>query len=125
MVLVADDEEIVRRTAQATLERFGYQVVIAEDGRQCVEALRRLRDQVDVVLLDMTMPVMSGEETFQELRSIRPDIKILLSSGYNEMEATRRFTGKGLAGFVQKPYTSARLAEAVRSALKGRDAQPD
>jgi CheY-like chemotaxis protein len=76
-----------------------------------------LAARVDVVLLDMTMPVMSGEETLRELRNIRPDIKVILSSGFNEVEAIRRFTGKGLAGFVQKPYTSARLAEAVQSVL--------
>ena len=119
-VLVIDDEEIVRRTAQATLEHFGYEVVVAEDGRQGLDAFRRLADRVDVVLLDMTMPVMSGEETFRELRIIRPDIKVILSSGYNEVEAIRHFTGKGLAGFVQKPYTSARLAEALRSVLTRR-----
>ncbi len=111
-VLVIDDEEIVRRTAQATLERFGYEVVVAEDGQQGLDTFRRIADRVDVVLLDMTMPVLSGEETFRELRMIRPDIKVILSSGYNEVEAIRHFTGKGLAGFVQKPYTSARLAEA-------------
>ena len=116
-VLVIDDEEIVRRTAQATLKRFGYEVVVAEDGRQGLDAFRRLADRVDVVLLDMTMPVMSGEETFRKLRGIRPDIKVILSSGYNEAEAIRNFSGKGLAGFVQKPYTSARLAEAISSVL--------
>lgn len=120
VVLVIDDEEIVRRTAQSTLQRFGYEVVVAEDGRQGVDAFRRVADHVDVVLLDMTMPVMSGDETFRELRIIRPDIKVILSSGYNEVEALRHFTGKGLAGFIQKPYTSARLAEAVRSVLTRR-----
>jgi DNA-binding NtrC family response regulator len=100
-----------------TLERFGYEVILAEDGRQGVEAFRRSADRVGVVLLDMTMPVMSGEEAFRELRMIRPDIKVILSSGYNEVEAIRHFTGKGLAGFIQKPYTSMRLAEAVRSVL--------
>lgn len=116
-VLVIDDEEIVRRTAQATLERFGYEVVVAEDGRKGLDTFRRLADRVDLVLLDMTMPVMTGEETFRELRKVRPDVRVILSSGYNEVEAIRHFTGKGLAGFVQKPYTSARLAEAVRSVL--------
>ena len=119
-VLVIDDEEIVRRTAQVTLERFGYEVVVAADGRQGLDAFRRLAGRVDLVLLDMTMPVMSGEETFRELRIMRPDLKVILSSGYNEVEAIRHFTGKGLAGFVQKPYTSARLAEAVRSVLTRR-----
>ena len=116
-ILVIDDEEIVRRTAKVTLERFGYEVIVAEDGVQGVEAFRRSADRVSVVLLDMTMPVMSGEEAFRELRMIRPDIKVILSSGYNEVEAIRHFTGKGLAGFIQKPYTSVRLAETVRSVL--------
>lgn len=119
-VLVIDDEEIVRRTARTTLERFGYKVLLADDGMQGVERFRELAATIDVVLLDMTMPVMSGEETFRELRLIQPEIRVILSSGYNEAEAIRRFTGKGLAGFVQKPYTSARLAEAVKSALDRR-----
>ena len=116
-VLVIDDEEIVRRTAAATLNRFGYRVLVAEDGMQGVERFRELAAEIDVVLLDMTMPVMSGEETFRQLRLIQPDVRVILSSGYNEAEATRRFSGKKLAGFVQKPYTSARLAEAVKSVL--------
>jgi len=116
-VLVIDDEEIVRRTAQATLERFGYKVLLADDGLQGVSRFRELAAEIDVVLLDMTMPVMSGEETFRELRLIRSDVRVILSSGYNEIEAIRRFTEKGLAGFLQKPYTSVRLAEVVKSAL--------
>jgi two-component system cell cycle sensor histidine kinase/response regulator CckA len=62
--------------------------------------------------------VMSGEETFRHLRSIRPWVKVILSSGYNEVEAISRFTGKGLAGFIQKPYTAARLAEIIRSVVE-------
>jgi CheY-like chemotaxis protein len=116
-VLVIDDEEIVRRTAQVTLEHFGYKVLLAHDGLQGVNKFRELAAHVDVVLLDMTMPVMSGEEAFRQLRLIRPDVRVILSSGYSQVEALRRFTGKGLAGFVQKPYTSVRLAEAVKSAL--------
>ncbi|HJT86941.1 MAG TPA: response regulator [Bryobacteraceae bacterium] len=92
-------------------------LLVAGDGRQALEPFRRVADRVHAVVLDRTMPVMSGEETFRELRLFRPDIKVILSSGYNETEAIRHFNGKGLAGFIQKPYTSARLAEAVRSVL--------
>jgi FixJ family two-component response regulator len=60
---------------------------------------------------------MGGEETFRELKTIRPDVRVILSSGYNEVEAVRRFTGKGLAGFIQKPYSAIALAEKVRSVL--------
>jgi DNA-binding NtrC family response regulator len=62
-----------------------------------------LADKIALILLDMTMPLMSGEETFRELKTIRPDVRVLLCSGYNEVEAVPRFTGKGLAGFIQKP----------------------
>jgi two-component system cell cycle sensor histidine kinase/response regulator CckA len=117
-VLVIDDEAVVRRTAKSMLERFGYTVVCAEDGKEGVEVFRVLTDKVSVVLLDMTMPVMSGEETFRELRAIKPDIRVVLSSGYNEVEAIRRFTGKGLAGFLQKPYSVKTLADKIQSVLE-------
>ncbi|HVW86976.1 MAG TPA: response regulator, partial [Bryobacteraceae bacterium] len=117
-VLVIDDEGIVRHTARVALQRYGFEVLVASDGRAGLEVFRNLQDRDIIVLLDMTMPVMSGEETFRELRMIRPDVRIILSSGYNEADAVRRFTGKGLTGFIQKPYTADRLAKAVRAALK-------
>ncbi len=63
------------------------------------------------------MPVMSGEETLQRLQAIRPDVPVILTSGYNQLEAIRRFSGKSLAGFIQKPYTAAELAEKVKTVL--------
>jgi CheY-like chemotaxis protein/two-component sensor histidine kinase len=117
-VLVVDDEQIVRRSAKAMLERYGYSVVMAENGREAVELFRVLADKIAMVLLDMTMPVMGGEETFRELKQIRGDVRVVLSSGYNEAEAVRRFTGKGLAGFLQKPYSAVTLAEKVLSVLR-------
>jgi CheY-like chemotaxis protein len=118
IILVIDDEEIVRRTARTALERFGYSVMIAEDGEKRIKSFHPIADKVGLVLLDMTMPGLSGEETFRELRTVRPELKVILSSGFNEVEAIRRFTGKGLAGFLQKPYTSARLAEKIKSVLQ-------
>jgi two-component system cell cycle sensor histidine kinase/response regulator CckA len=116
-VLVVDDEEVVRRTAKAALERYGYTVLLAENGQVGVDVFRHLSDRITLVLLDMTMPVLGGEETLTHLRRIRPDVKVLLSSGYSEVEAVRRFSGKGLAGFIQKPYTAADLAASVQQAL--------
>ena len=116
-VLVVDDEQIVRRTAKTMLERYGYSVVLAENGREAVELYRVLADKIALILLDMTMPLMGGEETLRELKTIRPEVRVLLSSGYNEVEAVRRFTGKGLAGFIQKPYSAIALTEKVRSVL--------
>ena len=117
LVLVVDDEEVVRHTAKSMLERHGYTVVVAEDGQRGLDLFRVLADKVALVLLDMTMPVMSGEEAFRQMKEINPDVKVILSSGYNQVEAIRRFTGKGLAGFVQKPYTSSVLSEKVHSIL--------
>jgi CheY-like chemotaxis protein len=72
---------------------------------------------VSLVLLDMTMPVMSGEEAFRKLKQTRADVKVVLSSGYNETEVFRHFSEKGLAGFIQKPYTASELAEKVQAVL--------
>lgn len=119
MVLVADDEVIVRQAAKNMLERHGYIVVLADNGKEAVDLFRVLGDKVSVVLLDMTMPVMGGEEAFRELRQLRSDVRVVLTSGYNEVEAVRRFTGKGLAGFIQKPFSSARLVDKLRSVVEG------
>jgi PAS domain S-box-containing protein len=119
VVLVIDDEDIIRRTAKAMLERYGYTVVLAENGKEGVELFQVLSEKIALVLLDMTMPVMNGEEAFDRLKAIKPDIKVILSSGYNEVEAVRRFTGKGLSGFIQKPYSSVGLGEKVKSVLEG------
>jgi PAS domain S-box-containing protein len=116
-ILVVDDEEVVRRTAKSALQRYGYAVLTAENGREAVDMYRGIADHVSMVLLDMTMPVMGGEEALRQLKAINPQVQVLLSSGFNEMEAVRRFTGKGLAGFIQKPYTAAALAEKVRGVL--------
>ncbi|MCL4401600.1 MAG: response regulator [Acidobacteria bacterium] len=86
--------------------------------KEGVELFQVLADKICAVLLDMTMPVMSGEEAFSRMKKIKPDIRVILSSGYNEVEAVRRFAGKGLAGFIQKPYSSAALAEKMNTVLQ-------
>jgi PAS domain S-box-containing protein len=116
-VLVVDDEEIVRKTAGLTLKRYGYYPVSAADGAEALRLFRPDPDRFVLVLLDLTMPVMSGEQTLREMQLIRPAVRVLLTSGYNEVEAVQRFAGKGLAGFIQKPYTSAALAEKVKEVL--------
>jgi CheY-like chemotaxis protein len=116
-VLVIDDEEVVRRTAKATLERCGYDIVLAENGSEGVQLFQTLAGKITAVLLDLTMPGMGGEETLRRIQQIRPDAKVVLSSGYNELEVIHKFAGKGLAGFLQKPYTSAALTDKIRTAL--------
>ena len=122
-VLIVDDEEAVRSVARNTLRRRGYRTIEAADGREAIEVYKRFAGDVSLVLLDLTMPYMNGEEVLRELKIIQPSVKVLLSSGFNEVEAIRRFTGKGLAGFLQKPYSSAVLAETIKRIL-GDDLSP-
>jgi CheY-like chemotaxis protein len=118
-ILLVDDEETVRNLTRRMLERAGLTVVSAEDGRQAVETFKRLMAEVDLVILDLTMPQLDGEACFRELRLIKPDVKVILSSGYNEQDVVNLFAGKGLAGFIQKPYTNAELIAKVREVLGG------
>ena len=112
--LVVDDEEIIRKLAKATLENHGYRVLLASNGREAVDLLREMPDTISVVILDLTMPVMSGAEALRELKKIRPDVPIILSSGYTEADVRGQFGDNAISGFLQKPYTSDRLRECVR-----------
>jgi PAS domain S-box-containing protein len=116
-ILVIDDEEIVRTTAEKALRRLGYTVATAPDGAQGVKMLRSMGQSVRLVLLDLSMPGMSGEETMTEIRKLRPDVPVVLSSGYGEADALRRFEHHDLAGFLQKPYSGRTLASRVREAI--------
>ena len=114
-----EDEPAVRSIVKVTLERFGYRVLLAVNGVEALKIFLQAPDQITVVLLDWTMPLMSGEETLHRLRAIRPDLPVLLSSGYNEAEFIERFPGQGLAGFIGKPYSAATLVDRIRSAIAG------
>ncbi len=119
-VLVVDDEQTVRRTATTSLEVHGYDVIAASSGPEALEIFSKLAEKIAVVLLDLSMPGMNGEEVLRQLQRVRPEVKVVLSSGFNEVEVVQRFTGKGLAGFLQKPYTSAALGGAITRALNAR-----
>jgi CheY-like chemotaxis protein len=112
-VLVVDDEEVVRVLARETLKDAGFEVLVAEDGREAVEIYRARANEIDAIVLDLSMPRMDGVETFTEMRRIRNDAPVILSSGYNEQEATERFAGKGLTGFLHKPYCADSLVRLV------------
>ncbi len=116
-MLLVDDDPYVRDVGSQMLERLGYRVVTAADGREAVEIFQAQGSDIDCVILDLTMPEMGGEEAFRELRRVRSDVRVILSSGYNEQDVTQRFVGKGLAGFVQKPYTVAKLRESLDRVL--------
>ena len=120
VILVIDDEETVRQTAKAILEKRGMRVLLAETGPAGVDTFRRLSDRISLVLLDLTMPTMSGNEVLHSIRAIRPDVPVIISSGYTEPDAMRRVSAGELAGFLQKPYSAAQLLQKVGAALETR-----
>src|SRR5262249_29396914 len=103
-ILLIDDEEAVRQVVHRALESAGLRVRGASDGAEGIDLFRRHGGEVVAVVLDLTMPRASGEEVFHALRLLRPDVRVVLMSGFNEPEVANRFAGKGLAGFVQKPF---------------------
>jgi CheY-like chemotaxis protein len=117
-ILVVDDEAIVHKTARSALEKVGYAVLVAENGVEALQVFQQYQDRIALVVLDMTMPIMSGEETLTRLRGIREKIKIIASSGYNEREFLEKF-GDRVDGFLQKPYTASQVAQVVSHALTG------
>ncbi len=117
-VLVVDDEQMVCDLVAASLTGMGLQVLTAADGMDAVVLFRQHADEIVCVLLDLTMPNMDGAATLELLRQIRPDVRVILSSGYDEQEATRRFSGQGLAGFLHKPYQLNALRDQVRRVVQ-------
>ena len=116
-ILLVDDEDTVRLVAQRMLKRAGFHVLVAADGQQAICLFRQHAAEIACVVLDLTMPHMDGDETYRELRRIRADVPVILSSGFNEQDVVQRFAGTGLAGFVQKPYRMSDLRAAIRAAL--------
>ena len=111
--LLVDDEETVRGIGTEMLRELGFTVITADDGCEGVEKFKQNPD-ICFVILDLTMPHMDGEQCFRELRQLKPDAKVIMCSGYNEQEVTQKFVGKGLAGFIQKPYKLSILEETIR-----------
>jgi CheY-like chemotaxis protein len=104
-VLVVDDQEFVREAVHGMVEALGMEALSAAGGREALDVLRRETDRISHVLLDLSMPGMDGITTFQELLRIKPRLKIILSSGYSEQDCVESLSGRGLAGFIQKPYS--------------------
>jgi CheY-like chemotaxis protein len=118
IALVVDDEAPVRAAAAAMLASIGYEVVQAGDGHRATELVAELGQRIGIVLLDLTMPGTSGEQTLRALKAIRPDVKIVIMTGYAEDEARLRFVQGELSGFLTKPFIRDELVEALQSATR-------
>jgi PAS domain S-box-containing protein len=118
-VLLVDDEESVRKVVRKMLEKAGFDVLTARDGLEAMQIYVEQGNDIRLVLLDLTMPQMDGEETFGEIRRIRPDARVVVASGYTEQDVVRRFRGKGISGFVHKPFKFTPLMVVLQKALEG------
>ncbi|MEO8634086.1 MAG: response regulator [Gemmatimonadales bacterium] len=116
-VLIVDDEKEVLRLMGRFLERAGFEAVLAPGGMEALARFREHGGEIDVIILDLTMPGMSGEETLAALRKLDPDLPAILTSGYTRSEFARRGTGMGISGFLQKPYLPSELIQMVREVL--------
>jgi len=120
-ILLVDDESTVLRVTRRMLESLGYTVHAMNGGSDAVSFLKDAKCAVDLVLLDMVMPGMSGSETFDRIRETNPSVKVILSSGYSMDSEARMIMGKGCAGFIQKPYNIALLSRKIREVLESED----
>ncbi len=116
-VLLADDEDNVRKVAKTILEKCGYQVISAQDGDECVKIFKKEHEKIDLVILDMAMPKLSGKEAYIEMKAIAPDVKVLLASGFRNDKRVQDTIELGARDIIQKPYSMIELANKVREVL--------
>ena len=116
-VLLADDEEDVRGVVHAMLETLGYEVIEARDGLEAVEIFRRRAAEIDLVILDLVMPRLSGEVALGQIRQIAPEVPAILVSGYDESGRILEIVAAGFGGFLQKPFRRQDLGKKVRELL--------
>lgn len=117
-ILLVDDEVLIREMGQALLEEHGYKVFVAEDGRQALALYERERENIQLVILDVVMPVMGGKETLLRLLEANPDVRVLMSSGFHQDESNDLFIKLGARGFIQKPYRTQELFKAVDETIR-------
>ena len=116
-ILLIDDEEMILDVGCEMLEELGYTVLSALSGQEALNIFEKNSAEIDLVIMDMIMPGMSGGETFDRLRNISQDIKVLLSSGYSLNGQATKILRRGCDGFIQKPFNLTDLAEKIGSII--------
>lgn len=117
LILIIDDEQLIRDNASEILRECGYEVISAENGIIGLDLYRKHQHRIKAILLDLVMPVLSGQETFAALKSINQEVKVLLSSGYRHDERVDLILAAGATGFIQKPYSLYTLAKEIKKIL--------
>jgi PAS domain S-box-containing protein len=118
-VLLVDDEDMIIDVGTRMLKKLGYQVFIARDGQEAIEIFKKHPEEIDLVVLDMIMPKMGGGETYDRIKKIKPDVKVLLSSGFSINGQASEILNRGCNGFIQKPFNLQNLSQNLRAMLEG------
>ncbi len=113
-ILVVDDEEMIVDVAEKMLKALGYEVFVASSGKQALELYKKNKEKIHLIILDMIMPEMGGGETYDRLKEIDPDIKVLLASGYSIDGRAEEIIERGCDGFIQKPFNMKELSGKIR-----------
>ena len=116
-ILVVDDEERIRTSIKEVLKRFGYKVLLAADGAEAVKIYEKKKDKIKLVIMDLMMPVLNGKEASEKMRTINPEVKIILSSGYLSSEMGAEMLADASLKYVEKPFHLQELMYAVRAGL--------
>jgi two-component system cell cycle sensor histidine kinase/response regulator CckA len=120
-ILVIDDEPMVKQLAKDVLKRYGYTVLTAGGGEEAIGVFRQRSPEIDAVILDMVMPAMEGREVFRRLQEIKPDVKVIISSGYSHDRDADDLIEQGARSFVQKPFRIAELVKVVGEVMEGKE----
>lgn len=115
--MLVDDERMVRRSGERLLKRLGYSVLLAEDGEAALEVYARDQEEIELVILDVAMPIMDGIECFDRLRKLNPHVRVLLCSGYPSGHQVEKAIEAGGVGFLSKPFERWQFAKAIAKAL--------
>jgi CheY-like chemotaxis protein len=116
-ILFVDDEKIIIDVTQGMLEQLGYQVLIARTGQEAIDIFGLNRDRIDLVIMDMIMPGMNGGEAYDGIKAIKPDVKVILSSGYSLNGLAKDIMARGIKAFIQKPFRMEDLSRIIREVL--------
>jgi len=117
-VLLVDDEVVIINVVKSILEGMGYNVLIARCGEDAIEVYKKNGQEIDLVILDMSMPSMGGSETYDSLKDVNPDVKVLLTSGYSIDGQASEILERGCDGFIEKPFTINELSQKLRGILE-------
>ncbi len=117
-ILLVDDEEVVREVGADVLRHLGYEVITAADGLQAIDYYKNHAEEIDLVIIDLVMPRMNGRDCFLAMKAINPNVRAILSSGYEPDGSVQELLNEGALGFAQKPYNVVQLSQTVARALK-------